>query len=106
MHKANRTALKVSPFHQRESPVGIFASRFPARVNPIGMSIVEIISVDGCFMNVRGFDAWTGTAILDIKPYDYYDIVKSPRVPSWFNKFWDERKVAKRYRKTAPWLGP
>ena len=106
MHKADRAALKVSPFHQRESSVGIFASRFPARINPIGMSIVELISVDGCFVNVRGFDAWAGTAILDIKPYDYYDIIKSPRVPSWFSQFWMERKIAKHYRKTAPWLGP
>jgi tRNA-Thr(GGU) m(6)t(6)A37 methyltransferase TsaA len=106
MHRANRTALKVNPFHQRESTVGIFASRFPARVNPIGMSIVELISIDGCIVSVRGLDAWAGTPVLDIKPYDYYDIVKSPRVPSWFSQFWEQRKATRHYPTTAPWLGP
>jgi len=106
MHKADRTVLKVNPFHQRENSVGIFASRFPSRVNSIGMSVVELVAVDGCCIDVRGFDAWIGTPILDIKPYDYYDIVKSPRVPEWFKRFWEEHRMMRRYGQTVPWLGP
>jgi tRNA-Thr(GGU) m(6)t(6)A37 methyltransferase TsaA len=106
MDRADRAALKVNPLHQREKSVGIFATRFPARVNPMGMSVVELVAVDGCFINVRGFDAWTGTSILDIKPYDYYDIVKSPRVSEWFKRFWEEHSVMRRYAQTVPWLGP
>jgi tRNA-Thr(GGU) m(6)t(6)A37 methyltransferase TsaA len=106
MQKADRTALKVNPFHQRENSVGIFASRFPARVNPIGMSVVELVAVDGCCINVRGFDAWAGTPILDVKPYDYYDIVKSPRVPEWFRRFWEEHRAMRRYSEKVRWLGP
>ncbi len=107
MHRAaDHTVLKVNPFHQREHSVGIFASRFPARVNPIGMSVVELVAVDGCCINVRGFDAWIGTPILDIKPYDYYDMVKSPKVPNWFRRFWDEHSVMRRYPQIVPWLGP
>jgi len=106
IHRAHRTNLKVNPFHQQDTSVGIFASRFPTRVNPIGMSVVELVSVDGCCLEVRGFDAWTGTAILDIKPYDYYDFVKSPRVPEWFRRFWEQRSQLRRYPQTVPWLGP
>ena len=107
MHRAaDHTVLKVNPFNQREHSVGFFASRFPARVNPIGMSVVELVAVDGCCINVRGFDAWIGTPILDIKPFDYYDIVKSPKVPNWFRRFWDEHSVMRRYPQIVPWLGP
>ena len=106
MHRAGSVVLKVNPFHQQENSAGIFASRFPRRVNPIGMSIVELVTVDDCYLKVRGFDAWTGTPILDIKPYDYYDIVKSPRTPEWFRRFWAEHSVMRRYAQTVPWLGP
>jgi len=56
--------------------VGIFATRFPSRPNPIGVAVVELISVEKSLIKVKGLDAWTGTPVLDIKPYDYFDIVK------------------------------
>jgi tRNA-Thr(GGU) m(6)t(6)A37 methyltransferase TsaA len=48
---------------------GVFATRSPYRPNPIGLSCVELIKVDGLRLYVRGFDLLDGTPIYDIKPY-------------------------------------
>ncbi len=51
--------------------VGVFATRSPNRPNPIGLSVVKIVSID--FDNVKitvsGIDMTDGTPIYDIKPY-------------------------------------
>lgn len=52
----------------RDSPVGTFALRSPVRPNPIGTSIVTLVSVDGPVLRVRGLDCLAGTPLLDLKP--------------------------------------
>lgn len=52
-----------------DRPHGIFATRSPRRPNPIGLTVVELISRDGPKLHVRGIDMLDGTPILDIKPY-------------------------------------
>ena len=61
--------------------MGVFATRSPYRPNPLGLSCVEIDSIelqtpDGPVIHVRGADLMDGTPIYDIKPYiryaDYY----------------------------------
>jgi len=48
---------------------GIFASRSPARPNPIGLTVCEIIALEDCTVTVRGLEALDGTPIVDIKPF-------------------------------------
>jgi tRNA (adenine37-N6)-methyltransferase len=48
---------------------GIFASRSPRRPNGIGLTVVELLKVEGSVIYVRGLDAINGTPVLDIKPY-------------------------------------
>ncbi|MPM53222.1 hypothetical protein SDC9_99987 [bioreactor metagenome] len=48
---------------------GIFASRSPVRPNGIGLTIVELLKVEGNVLHVKGLDAINGTPVLDIKPY-------------------------------------
>lgn len=48
---------------------GLFATRAPARPNPIGLSAVQLVSVVGCEVRFRGADMLDGTPLLDIKPY-------------------------------------
>lgn len=48
---------------------GVFATRSPHRPNPIALSCVELIGVEGRRLRVRGHDLIDGTPILDIKPY-------------------------------------
>ena len=107
MDREDEVRLKVKPRGSIDMPeVGIFATRFPPRPNHVGASVVELVSVSGSSLSVRGLDAWPGSPVLDIKPYDYWDIVKNPRVPFWFKSLWEERSSQRRYREVVPWLGP
>ena len=87
--------------------VGIFAtrSRFPPRPSHVGASVVELDSVSGSSLKVRGLDAWPGSPVLDIKPDDYWDIVKNPEVSSWFKLLWKERSSPRHYAEVLPWSG-
>ncbi len=51
---------------------GVFATRSPNRPNPIGLSALRLISVDGLTLQVRGIDLLDQTPVLDIKPYVPY----------------------------------
>lgn len=48
---------------------GVFASRSPFRPNGIGLTIVDLLKVEGNVLHVKGLDAINGTPVLDIKPY-------------------------------------
>jgi tRNA-Thr(GGU) m(6)t(6)A37 methyltransferase TsaA len=51
-------------------PRGIFATRGPARPNPIGLSVVAFDGFDGPgVLKVRYLDCLDGTPLVDIKPY-------------------------------------
>ena len=52
-----------------DRPHGLFTTRSPRRPNPIGLTVVELLSRDGSSLRVRGVDMLDGTPILDIKPY-------------------------------------
>ena len=49
--------------------MGVFATRSPFRPNPIGLSCVRLIAIEGNELVVAGADLMDGTPILDIKPY-------------------------------------
>jgi len=68
MHKADRPRLTVKPFLQ-DVERGVFTTRAPCRPNPIGLSIVELLSREGNIIHLEGVDILDGTPLLDIKPY-------------------------------------
>lgn len=71
--------LKVRPPQSHQS-FGIFASRSPRRPNPIGLTLVKVDSVKDNRLFVSGVDMFTGTPILDIKPYlPSVDFAYSPK---------------------------
>lgn len=67
-HNANWKP-KVMPPRGSEKKVGVFATRAPYRPNPIGLSCVKLVSVNGLCLTVEGADLLDGTPIFDIKPY-------------------------------------
>lgn len=67
LDQSRRDLVLQSPANDGEVR-GTFALRSPVRPNPIGTSIVELISVSGCILKVRGLDCLDGTPLLDIKP--------------------------------------
>ena len=67
-----RKTLKVHPRGRYDLPLtGVFAVRTMLRSNPIGLTLVELVKVDGNVLTVRGLDAYDGTPVLDVKPYDF-----------------------------------
>ncbi len=67
-HCVTQTRLTVVPFMDRE-PRGVFSTRAPVRPNPIGLSVVRLLSVEGNRLQIEGIDVVDGTPLLDIKPY-------------------------------------
>ena len=62
--------LLLKGFSLEELPVvGVFAIDSPTRPNPIGLSLVRLVKIDGKKLIVRGLDCFDGTPVLDIKPY-------------------------------------
>jgi tRNA-Thr(GGU) m(6)t(6)A37 methyltransferase TsaA len=68
LHQAKRVDLTVTPFLDHETH-GVFATRAPTRPNPIGLSIVRLVKVEGCWLELGNIDILDGTPLLDIKPY-------------------------------------
>jgi tRNA-Thr(GGU) m(6)t(6)A37 methyltransferase TsaA len=67
-HQSTGYTLQVKPFlDDREH--GLFATRYPRRPNPLGISIVRLLSRQGNALTVEGIDVLDGTPLLDIKPY-------------------------------------
>jgi tRNA (adenine37-N6)-methyltransferase len=64
-------SLRQVPFLLRpqQRAMGIFATRGPRRVNPISLSLIELIEVSGHTIHFAGVDLLDGTPVLDIKPY-------------------------------------
>jgi tRNA-Thr(GGU) m(6)t(6)A37 methyltransferase TsaA len=67
--------------------IGIFAQRAKHRPNPIGITAVRLIGVEGNVLKVKGLDAIDGTPVLDIKPYfPAYDRVQGAVIPEWVER--------------------
>ena len=105
--RRKKISLVGHPHGDLDKPlIGVFATRSPNRPTPIGLTIVELVSIEGNVVRVRGLDAWDNTPILDIKPYDHYDHVNSFKVPEWFLEYWVRKSRENNYRELVPWLGP
>jgi len=64
--------------------VGIFAQRGRVRPNRLGVSICQLLGVDGLRVHVQGLDAIEGSPVLDLKPYvSGYAARGAIREPSW-----------------------
>ena len=68
LHRAQRTDLRVKPFLDPEQK-GVFATRAPTRPNHIGLSVVELVKVEGAVLHLARVDILDGTPLLDIKPF-------------------------------------
>jgi tRNA-Thr(GGU) m(6)t(6)A37 methyltransferase TsaA len=68
MDRSRRDIVLQMPRHYGEQR-GTFALRSPARPNPVAMSVVRLLKVDGNALSVTGLDCLDGTPLLDLKPY-------------------------------------
>jgi len=68
---ASDPPLRQVPFllrsQQREK--GMFATRTPRRLNPLGLSLIRLLAVTGGTIRFAGVDLLDGTPVIDLKPY-------------------------------------
>lgn len=68
-HRSQGYDLCQHPRGDRSRPRrGVFTLRSPRRPNPIGVTVVDLVAVEGHVLRVRGLDAINGTPVLDLKP--------------------------------------
>jgi formylmethanofuran dehydrogenase subunit E len=76
LHKGDnperRATLRVMPRrHGATEERGVFSTHSPHRPNPVGLTIVELVKIEGNRLTVRGLDAFEGSPIVDIKPEEH-----------------------------------
>ena len=87
-----RKTLKVHPRGRKVLPLlGVFATRTMLRPNPVGLKLVELVKIESNILTVRGLDAFDGTPVLDIKPFDSWDEAETAKVPEWWTKLKKEK---------------
>lgn len=67
-HCSSGYALLVKPFLDDQMR-GLFATRYPCRPNPIGLSVVRLLARRENILDIAEVDMLDGTPLLDIKPY-------------------------------------
>lgn len=85
-----RKMKKIHPKSRPDLPlVGIFATRTQYRPNPIGLTLVKLISRKNNVLKVKGLDALQGTPVIDLKPISpRHEFLRKYRVPKWYDKLW------------------
>lgn len=67
LHQSRRDLVTQSP-RSNGTTTGTFALRSPVRPNPIGLSTVKLVGIEGNVVSVRGLDCLDGTPLIDLKP--------------------------------------
>ncbi|MDM8000777.1 MAG: tRNA (N6-threonylcarbamoyladenosine(37)-N6)-methyltransferase TrmO [Dehalococcoidia bacterium] len=90
--EAQKRTLRARPkrflrlgLRQEDLPlVGVFCLDSPHRPNPLGLTIVRLLSRKGNVLMVDGLDAFNNTPVLDIKPYTPERCVSAVQLPDWY----------------------
>jgi tRNA-Thr(GGU) m(6)t(6)A37 methyltransferase TsaA len=91
-HKVKQPQLKVIPFNDKtKSSRGVFSTRTPMHPNSLGLSLVELVNVEGNCVTIRGVDILDGTPLIDLKPYiPQFDKVSGDVTTGWMLSKSDE----------------
>ncbi len=93
-HLVQDFSLLVKPFLD-DTKRGLFATRAPARPNPIGLSIVRLERIEADTLHVLDVDMLDGTPLLDIKPFvPEFDARDQTRI-GWFAKNLNKLEAAR-----------
>jgi len=93
-HKVSNYELTVKPFMDDQMH-GVLSTRAPKRPNPIGLSVVKLIKLEGNILHVENIDVLNGTPLLDIKPLipdvDFAEVDKLGWLEGKSNKMGDKK---------------
>jgi tRNA-Thr(GGU) m(6)t(6)A37 methyltransferase TsaA len=82
-HESSGFSLVIKPFLD-DRLHGLFATRYPCRPNPIGLSIVRLLNRRDNILEIEGMDMLDGTPLLDIKPYVPEFDIRSDTHSGWY----------------------
>jgi tRNA-Thr(GGU) m(6)t(6)A37 methyltransferase TsaA len=82
-HRSSGYSLIVTPFLD-DRLHGVFATRYPDRPNPLGLSIVRLIARRDNLLDIEGVDMLDGTPLLDIKPYVPEFDIRTGTANGWY----------------------
>ncbi len=91
-HQVPDASIVTGAHHPRGNPewprVGIFAQRKKDRPNKLGVSVCQLLEVDGLKLKVKALDAIDGTPVLDIKPHvrEFEPDPARVRQPQWITE--------------------
>jgi len=87
IHKQKKTPrMHIFPPRGNGKEVGLFATRSPNRVNPIGLTVARIKKIEGNRIYTNGLDIINETPLLDIKPYIRDFDMKSDSNLGWIDE--------------------
>ncbi len=91
-HEVKAPKLSVIPFNDKtHTPRGVFSTRTPMHPNSLGLSVVELVKVEGNIVTIKGVDILDATPLLDIKPYiENFDKVEGKSRSGWMRSSADE----------------
>ena len=78
----------LHPMDDPANPLqGVLATRAQIRFNPVLVSVVRLLKVEGNVLRVKGLDAVDGSPVLDVKPYiPQHDSIPEAEVPGWVSE--------------------
>ncbi len=96
LHRTRGWLPRVVPYRD-DTPRGLFATRAPSRPNPVGISTVRLLGIDGPVLEVAELDLLDGTPVLDIKPYVPEFDAFPEAVAGWLEGSSDRRTADERF---------
>ncbi len=102
-HRSEGFKLKVTPFMD-DVERGVFSCRAPRRPNPVGLSLLKLLRIEGSVLHVAELDILDGTPVLDIKPH-YPTVDTRPDVKSGWLDDVDSETRRKRGRADGRFSG-
>ena len=93
-HLSKKSSLKVKPFMDNQIR-GVFSIRAPSRPNPIGISVVRLVMIEGSILYIQDVDIVDGTPLLDIKPYVPEFDVRAVDKIGWLEKNVNKLPISK-----------
>jgi tRNA-Thr(GGU) m(6)t(6)A37 methyltransferase TsaA len=101
LHRGGTWGPLVMPPRGPRVRRSVFSTRSPDRPNPIGLSAVRLLLVEGRHLHVRGIDLLDGTPILDLKPYLPYADAFPTAKAGWIDGIPRDEPQVVRYQPAA-----
>ena len=81
--------LRHVPFllRSQQRTMGMFAARGPRHINPLGLSLIQLVDVAGPSIRFAGVDVLDGTPVIDLKPYvTRFDLPSGEPRCGWYDQ--------------------